>query len=741
MNEALYKLATMIAPASEPTDVGVNQAMNGLQLISTLASHGMLSLLLDGPKLFPMLLEFMKGGWIKTGVSHLAFAVVYNLCILNGARIPVLVDAGGISVVSGYLKNGVDANPTGDAAEAVAQKRNLALSVLYVIGSVKSDAQNKFIEQGGLSTVLDYLKTSKSALVFLSSFISIQTPPEVINVIMSHPDFSEAVDSLYLAEAEDSDEEEDEEPETEEDKKERYAKLEASARAHLIIQVLRNLCQIKGSADTILPLLPRFLGHDLVVCDEAISALSNLVGTQEIDFRYAWDSSLIGMTLSRAAQLCEALIEGAEADEAAAIVNTNIAGRRHVLARVLQILRAEECFKAASQKSEAGRPGREEKTEEDAEDEDDEEDSDKDSDTEEYDDKLVFTRDDALQLVQLAKLNTDLLEAHQSWARTVSRYLSLVPSTVVWVDENDGLVDTLAATVIAEKDVSPEIYSATAGADTDAAEKPADGAAITMPALYTDSEFDLAKAVEGIEFRDVPICIMLRRLSNIPLEGVKIPSASYDTISAGVIGSTSVAAVMTGLARHLRKLLGVFRLPSASQAKWGSGPITINLFDIRGSKKPIAVQVDDRVPCYICGRPIGLWSGSTQTWLPLIEKACAKLLGGYAALAALTFEEAAELLTGVKPIKCKLPAQDSLLNVIEDELAEKSVLIYQAADSTQTPWIIDSTENGEEGKVINSYTAAAFDPRRGWTENIGHDQSPAAKLHGNIHALYKLKLE
>lgn len=729
----------MVPTTTEPTDVGRSQAMNGLQLISTLASHGMLSLLLDGPKLFPMLLAFMKAPWIQTGVSHIAFAVVYNLCILNGARLPVLVDAGGIATVSEYLKSGVDANPTGDSAEVVAQKRNLALSVLYLIGSVKSEAQSKFIEEGGLTTVLEYLNVAKSVLVFLSSFISIQTPPEVINIIMSHPLFSEAVDSMYADEPEDSDSEDEEEPQDEESRKEHMAKLEAAAKTHLVAQVLRNLCQIKGSADTILPLLPRFLGHDLVIADEALSALSNLVGTQEVDFRYAWDSSLIGMTLSRAAQLCEALIESAEADEAAAVVNTNIAGRRHVLARVLQILRSEECFKAAAENSDAGRPGQEKDAEADADEEDDE-DSDKDSDANEFDDKLVFTRDDALQLVQLAKLNTDLLEAHQSWARTVSRYLSLVPSSVVWIDENDGLVDIVSDTVIAEKDVSAEIYSATAGADAAASSAVSNGSEVALPILYTDSEFDLAKAMEGVEFRDVPICVMWRRLSNIPLEGVKITSASYDTIAAGVIGSTAIAAVMTGLARHLRKLLGVFRLPSGSQLKWGSAPISINLYDLQ-TKKPVTVTVDDRVPCYVCGRPLGMWSGSTQTWLPLIEKACAKLVGGYAALAALTFEEAAELLTGVKPVKCKLPAEDQLLNVIESELAEKSVLIYLAADSTQTPWIVDSVSATPEGSTINSYTAALFDPRRGWTENIGHDQSPASKLHANIHALYKLKLE
>ena len=745
MNEALFKLSTMVQADSQPTDIGVNQAMNGLQLISTLASHEMLSLLLDGPKLFPMLLNFIKGPWVKTGISHIAFAVIYNLCLVNGIRLPVLVEAGGIPAIGEYLKQAIDANPTGESAESMTQKRNLALSILYVVGSAHNEMQPLFIEQGGLALILDYLNVAKSVLVFLTSFIYMETPAVAIDIIMSHPNFYEAVDSMYAENPDDSDDEEEEEPKTEEELAERRAKIEAEAKTQLIAQVLRNMCLLKGSAEKILPLLPRFLGHNLLISDEVLSALSNLVGTQDsVDFRYAWDSSLIGMVLSRAAQLCEALIESAEADEAAAVVNTNIAGRRHVLSRVLQILRSEECFKAASENSEAGRPGhdgdKDEKNEEEKngdKDSDSDDSDDEDKDGVDYDDNLVFTRDDALQLVQLAKLNTDLLESQPSWARTVSRYLALIPSGVVWIDENDGLVDVISDTVIAEKDVSPEIYSATAALTANADSK---DTAPTMPVLYTDSEFDLAKAMQGVEFRDVPICVMWRRLSNIPLDGVKLPSASYDTISFGVIGSSAIAAVMTGLARHLRKLLGVFRLPSGSQAKWGSAPISINLFDFR-TKKPVTITTDDRVPCYVCGRPLGLWTGSTQTWLPLIEKACAKLLGGYAALASLSFEDAAELLTGSRPVKCKLPAEDQLLNVVESELAEKSVLIYLAADSTQTPWIIDSVLKTSEGPVICTYTTALFDARRGWDASTGHDQSPASKLHGNIHALYKLKLE
>lgn len=754
LNDALFKLATMVSDATGPTDIGRNQAVNGLQLISAMATNGTISLLLDGPKLFPMLLRYLQDPWIKSGISHVAFAVVYNLCVLSPLRLPVLVQAGGIKVLVEYLKKGIDANPTGDAEASINQKRNLVLAVLYLIGSGKNELQQQFLDEGGLTCVLDYFKTAKSVLPFLSNFVSMQTPTSAISIIMSHPDFSEAVDAMYTENADDMDEDfmDAEEDEEEADPEELRQKIEESAKVQMVAQTLRNLCLLQGSAETILPLLPRFLGHSPAVANEALSALSNLVGTQAIDFRYAWDSSLIGMTLSRSAQLCNVMLEQAAADEAAAVLDTNVLGRKSVLARALQILRADECFKVASESCESGRPGREEEKEEEKvqkqkgekskEPEDDASDSDSENAEDDYEDNLVFTRDDAERLVHLAKLNTDLLEANQSWARTISRYLALVPSKYVWVGENDGLVDTLADAVLAEKDATAELLGHTEGED---ANNEAHKAAIAaFPKLYTDSELDLAKMMQGVTFQDnANMCVMFRRLSNMSIETGKLPTASFDTISLGVIGSSAIAVVLTAITRNLRTLLSVFRLPAGAQSKWGSAAITVKLFDIRNNATPVTVSIDDKVPCYVCGRPIGLWTGSTQTWLPLIEKACAKLLGGYAALSSLTIEEASELLTGSKAVAIKINSDSSsLLKTISSELAEKNQLMYQSTTEPKAMWVIDSLSQSEsDGTTINAYSAGLFDSRRGWVSDVGRAQLTLPQLQEQINTLYKLKLE
>jgi hypothetical protein len=710
----------MIPTTQQPSDLGRQQAMNGLQLISALASNGMLSLLLDGPKLFPMLVAFLKSPWLSTGVSPIAFAIAYNLCQLNGTRLVPFCDASGLTALQDYVRTALDANPGKESSDAINQKLNLALALLYQIGSPKNGLQDRFINEGGLSLVLDHFNTSKSVLVFLSSFIDLQTPSSVINVIMSHPDFADAVDSMYAENADDSDSDDEDikgaAPEVIQHRK------ELSAKTLLVVQVLRNLCLLQGSADTILPLLPRFLGHNLSIADETLSALSNLAATQTIDYRYAWDSSLIGMVISRSAELCEKMIDNAESDVAAATSNRNLPGRKHIMTRVMQILRNEDCIKASSESTSANRPGHDEqeptasgsKGDNDEEEDDDHDDSsDEDSNaSDDDDDDLVFTKDDAVKLIQLAKLNEDLMKANQSWARTISRYIVLLPAQNVW-SECDFVEISSSGTVF-EKDVDGSV-------------------------VFNDKEMDLSKSVEGIQLT-LPLSIMWRRLSVIPCDKGVLPNASFDTIAQGEIRANAFTVMISGLAKHPVKLATMFKLPSSEQSKWSTGAITVNLFDIN-SGHPVKVTVDDRVPCYILSRPIGVWTGSTQTWLPLIEKAAAKLLGGYDALSLLTIEQAAVLLTGIQPTKCDLPpTPDQLQSTLESALFSSSILLYTTENDNQSICLVDSINKSSKGSTVAAYNTALFDLRRGWDSTSGHVNTTVSELHGVLTSLYKLNL-
>jgi hypothetical protein len=719
LHEALFKLAHLVPEGQEPTDLGRQQAMHGLQLIAALAGNGMTSLLLDGPQLFPMLVAYMKAPWVTTGVAPIAFAVVYNLCQLNGARLVPFCEASGLAALQTYIRSALVANPGAEAKESITQKLNLALALLYQIGSPKNGVQTRFVEEGGLAAVLDHFTTSKSVLVFLSSFIDLSTPASVIPTIMNHPEFADAVDSMY-AERPDSDSDSDDE---EQDEVAVRQKQEDSARTLLVVQVLRNLCLLQGSADTVLPLLARFLGHNLTIADEALSALSNLSATQKLDYRYAWDSSLLGMTLSKATQLCEKVAEVAAKDVAAAASTRNLAARKHILTRVMQILRNEDCIKAASESSDANRPGFAQDASNDAKPsrtgEDDEENSEdsgeadsegQDSDADsEYADELVISKDDLAQLIQLVSINKDLLQANQSWARTVGRYLTLLPASIIWEDMDDH-VEVLGS-VVAEKDSSQ--------------------------GLYIDTEWDLKGALAGW---NSPVAPMWRRLAQLSPEKGPLPKASFDTIAQGEFHCDELTTMIAGLAKNPVKLATMFKLPSSDSTKWSTGPITVNLFDIKGNGQAIKVTIDDRVPCYPFSKPIGVWTGSTQLWLPLIEKACAKLLGGYAQLSTLSIEQAGLLLTGTKPTKCKLPAAEQFQLVLESELSEHSIMIYTTASDPSATCLIDSITNSSVGAVVASYNTALFDPRRGWDATSGHVNTPASDLHGQIGAMYKLKL-
>jgi hypothetical protein len=663
----------------------------------------MVSLLLDGPLLFPMLVAYLREPWTRTGVSPIAFAVVYNLCQLNTARLATFVSSDGLFGLQDYIRKAL----SGPVTDSNTTKLNLALALLYQIGSPKNGLQNEFVAQGGLSLVLDHFKTAKSVLVFLTSFITMDTPTETVDIVMNHPDFAEAVDSMYAESPDDSDSDSDED-DSELTPEEAQKKQEATAKTLLVVQVLRNLCLLQGSSGSILPLLPRFLGHNLSIADEAISALSNLAATQEVDFRYAWDSSLIGMVLSRATQICEKFIENASQDTTSAINNQQLPARKHVLTRVFQILRVEGCLKAAGESTSTGRPqGEEHELEAEDEKEDDHEDSDVDSDKSEYDDELVFSRDDAVQLVQLANLNRDVMLANQHFARLLSRYLVLLPSEIVWA-ESEAYID-LQSSLVFEKgpegtvqfedqDIKPET--------------------LKLPSLAT------------------PLTIVWRRLSQITAEKGSLPAASSTTITSGEIEANGLTMALCALARSPTKLATMFKLPSTDQSKWSSAEISVKLFH---NKQQILVKVDDRVPCYPFSKPIGAWTGSTQTWLPLIEKAVAKLIGGYSQLPSLSFVNAWEILTGTTPEQCFLPDAKQFEVLLRSELSHQNVFVFTQMDDAKAHCLIDSISEASEGSIVTAYNPNLFDKRRGWDSKSGCVQLTIAELIGSTKTLYRLE--
>jgi len=796
---ALLKLSGMIAAQSAPSDIGREQAMNGLQTLSALASNGMTSLLLDGPQLFPMLASYMKSPWIATGVSPIAFAVVYNLCQLNTARLDMFVDSGGISALDSYIRLALDTNINKESKDGNMQKLNLALALLYQIGSPKSGLQSKFINEGGLLLVLDHFNSAKSALVFLSSFVAMETQSTVIDVLLSHPDFANAIDTLYADESSDDDDDSDDD-DGHDAKKDSSASLasdeedrrkkEENARVLLIAQVLRNLCLLQGSSGAVLPLLARFLGHGLAIADEAISALSNLSATQPttLDYRYAWDSSLIGMAISSAVRICRKLIHAAEGDVAAATFTRNAAGRKHVLARVFQVLRNDECLRLAGESSASGRPGFGHEKDDDDHEEDNEKDEDEDDD-----DDLLFLIDDAHALIELATLNKDLLEANRSWARTVSRYLSLLPPSHAWSNSKQT-VDVHKCCIVQQDVVRGGGSIGSDGVDAgrvDGRKAPSASRASTSThastsssesnSYFVDKEFNFDETLEGIHF-NVPLRVMFRRLSNVRLDdspsSSQLPRPGFDTIIQGEMACHAFAAVLSGLARHPIKLATMFKLPSSDQQKWSTGPITVKLHDFRVAKpdahgkehqEPKTITIDDRVPCYVFSKPISIWTGSSQAWLALIEKAAAKMLGGYAALEKLTIEQACELLTGGKAVKCKIPPAEQFQHVLESELSEQSIVVYtlkpqsvmqeeeeekkkneekgasvatttQQRDSSHDIFVVDSIQTMSDGPLVAAYNTAAFDMRRGWDASSGNVRTSIPVLHDTIASLYKLRL-
>jgi hypothetical protein len=72
---------------------------------------------------------------------------------------------------------------------------------------------------------------------------------------------------------------------------------------------------------------------------------------------------------------------------------------------------------------------------------------------------------------------------------------------------------------------------------------------------------------------------------------------------------------------------------------------------------PVYVVVDSRIPVYADKQPVFAWcKNKSEIWAQLIEKAFAKLVGGYGNLSNMSFADSLQALTGMQSMV--LPIHD-----------------------------------------------------------------------------------
>lgn len=123
------------------------------------------------------------------------------------------------------------------------------------------------------------------------------------------------------------------------------------------------------------------------------------------------------------------------------------------------------------------------------------------------------------------------------------------------------------------------------------------------------------------------------------------------------------------------------------------------------------IKIDEYIPCYLFGNPVGIMSNNRTYWQLLIEKAFAKYLGSYNKLSELDLEDAIIALTGKKPEI--LPIDDKLTeevihNKIIDAKLEKQAIILSMDDKD---YAVLESYNLKESQYLEIHDPDGYDKR------------------------------
>lgn len=187
---------------------------------------------------------------------------------------------------------------------------------------------------------------------------------------------------------------------------------------------------------------------------------------------------------------------------------------------------------------------------------------------------------------------------------------------------------------------------------------------------------------------------------------------SATSVVQGILDNNTLAVVLSAIAQ----VSGTFIKTLFDSCK--SNMYDIKLFN-ETNKSWSLVSVDDFLPCYIFGRPVGVFSTGKSYWQCIIEKAIAKHCGSYAKTRTLSLEEIGLLLTGKifdeYIIKSDMDSK-SIHDKVHDLVLTKTLAIFKTKTKS---FILIDTVYMDENKSLTLYDPDAFDRRIGYIETQG----------------------
>lgn len=201
------------------------------------------------------------------------------------------------------------------------------------------------------------------------------------------------------------------------------------------------------------------------------------------------------------------------------------------------------------------------------------------------------------------------------------------------------------------------------------------------------------------------IGIMWDRISNLYKEddmfGEKI--SPYHVIR-GIVDDNPLCIVLSSIAHTSQPYIK--SLFDESESNF----YNIKIYNKNNEKWQI-IKIDDYIPCYLFGNPVGIMSNNRTYWQLLIEKAFAKYQGSYSKLSNLDLESVIIALTGKAPevlsIDDKL-TEEMIHNKIMDAKLEKQAIILSMEDKD---YVVLESYNLKDSQYLEIHDPEGYDKR------------------------------
>ena len=189
---------------------------------------------------------------------------------------------------------------------------------------------------------------------------------------------------------------------------------------------------------------------------------------------------------------------------------------------------------------------------------------------------------------------------------------------------------------------------------------------------------------------------------------------SFPDTTQGALGDCYFLSALAVLAARPRMVRRLFLAPDEGSARAAGA----HLVRLCKDGAWITVLLDDALPCTASKRLAFSWGKRKQLWVPLLEKAWAKVHGSYAAIERGSVSEALAALTGAPCEVLRLRAAEGTGGGCDNAAAEPDLLwarLLSFVDARFPMGVSCGTVAGQDGEVVVNFKAVGLQSQHAYS--------------------------